>query len=149
MSLSKLKPPAGATQSRKRVGRGQGSGLGKTAGRGHKGAQSRSGYKQKRGFEGGQMPLHRRIPKRGFHNPFRVEYAVINLDALAKAFESGAVVTPEVLRERGLLGRTELVKVLGRGELTHALTVQAHKFSESASQKIAAAGGKVDVLGRT
>ncbi len=150
MGLSNLKPPAGATQSRKRVGRGQGSGLGKTAGRGHKGAQSRSGYTQKRGFEGGQMPLHRRIPKRGFHNPFRVEYAVVNLDALAKAFEADAVVTPDVLRERGLLqGRVKLVKVLGRGDLGHALTVQAHKFSESASSKIAAAGGKVDVLGRT
>jgi large subunit ribosomal protein L15 len=150
MDLSNLKPPSGATQSRKRVGRGQGSGLGKTAGRGHKGAQSRSGYKQKRGFEGGQMPLHRRIPKRGFHNPFRVEYAVVNLDAIAKAFEAGTVVTPDLLRERGVLrGKMAPVKILGRGELPHALTVQAHKFSESATQKITAAGGTADVLDRS
>ena len=149
MSLSNLKPPAGATQSRKRVGRGQGSGLGKTAGRGHKGAQSRSGYNQKRGFEGGQMPLHRRIPKRGFHNPFRVEYAVVNLDAIAQAFEAGTVVTPEALRERGLLrGKMAPVKVLGRGDLGHALTVHAHKFSDSATKKIAAAGGTTDILAR-
>jgi large subunit ribosomal protein L15 len=147
MDLSNLKPPSGATQSRKRVGRGQGSGLGKTAGRGHKGAQSRSGFTQKRGFEGGQMPLHRRLPKRGFHNPFRVEYAVVNLDAIAQAFEAGSVVTPDLLRERGLLrGRLAPVKVLGRGELSHALTVQAHRFSESASQKITAAGGTADVI---
>jgi large subunit ribosomal protein L15 len=149
MSLSKLKPPAGATAKRKRVGRGQGSGLGKTAGRGHKGAQSRSGYTQKRGFEGGQMPLHRRIPKRGFHNPFRREYAVVNLDAIAKAFEKDTVVTPELLREHGLLrGKMAPVKVLGRGDIAHALTVQAHKFSESATQKIAAAGGTADVIAK-
>jgi large subunit ribosomal protein L15 len=147
MSLSNLKPPKGARQSRKRVGRGQGSGLGKTAGRGHKGAQSRSGYTQKRGFEGGQMPLHRRVPKRGFHNPFRVEYAVVNLDTIGQAFEAGAVVTPHMLRERGLLrGRAAPVKILGRGEIAHALTIQAHKFSESATRKIAAAGGAADVL---
>ncbi len=149
MDLSNLKPPAGATQSKKRVGRGQGSGLGKTAGRGHKGAQSRSGYKQKRGFEGGQMPLHRRIPKRGFHNPFRVEFAVVNLDAIGKAFEAGTVVTPELLRSHGLLrGGQKGVKVLGRGELGHALTIQADKFSESAVQKITAAGGTADVLAK-
>jgi len=149
MDLSNLKPPAGATQSKKRVGRGQGSGLGKTAGRGHKGAQSRSGYKQKRGFEGGQMPLHRRLPKRGFHNPFRVEYAVVNLDAIARAFEKGTVVTPELLRSRGLLrGGLAAVKVLGRGELGHTLTVQAHKFSESAVKKITEAGGTADVLAK-
>src|ERR1700752_3764880 len=103
MDLSNLKPPKGAKHSKKRVGRGQGSGQGKTAGRGHKGAKSRSGSKHKRGFEGGQMPLHRRVPKRGFHNPFRVEYAVVNLDAIAKTFEAGTLVTPELLRERGLL----------------------------------------------
>jgi large subunit ribosomal protein L15 len=147
MDLSNLKPPSGATQSRKRVGRGHGSGLGKTAGRGHKGAKSRSGFTQKRGFEGGQMPLHRRVPKRGFHNPFRVEYAVVNLDLIARAFEAGAEVTPELLRERGLLrGRMAPVKVLGRGEIGHALTVRAHRFSESAAAKIAAAGGTADVL---
>ena len=149
MDLSNLKPPAGATQSKKRVGRGQGSGLGKTAGRGHKGAQSRSGYKQKRGFEGGQMPLHRRLPKRGFHNPFRVEYAVVNLDAIARAFEKGTVVTPELLRSRGLLrGGLDAVKVLGRGEIGHTLTIQAHKFSESAVTKITEAGGTADVLAK-
>jgi large subunit ribosomal protein L15 len=147
MSLNKLKPPKGATQKRKRVGRGQGSGLGKTAGRGHKGARSRSGFKRKRGFEGGQMPLHRRIPKRGFHNPFRVEYAVVNLDVLQQHFEAGALVTPETMRQLGLLpGKDMPVKVLGRGELSKALTVHAHRFSGSAAAKIAAAGGKSEAL---
>jgi large subunit ribosomal protein L15 len=147
MDLSNLKPPRGATKDRKRVGRGQGSGSGKTAGRGHKGAQSRSGYKQKRGFEGGQMPLHRRLPKRGFLNPFRTEYAVVNLDLIAQHFEAGTVVTPALLRERGLLRGPDLpVKVLGRGEIAKALTVQAHKFSGSAAQKITAAGGAAESL---
>jgi len=147
MDLSNLKPPKGATKDRKRVGRGQGSGNGKTAGRGHKGAQSRSGYKQKRGFEGGQMPLHRRLPKRGFLNPFRKEFAVVNLDLLAEAFEAGTVVTPDLMRERGLLrGRNLPVKVLGRGEMTKALTVQAHRFSGTAAQKIVAAGGAAESL---
>ena len=148
MSLSNLRPPKGAKHSKKRVGRGQGSGNGKTAGRGHKGAKSRSGFKFKRGFEGGQMPLHRRVPKRGFHNPFRVEYDVINLDTLAEKFEAGAVITPDALREAGLLpsGRRP-VKVLARGEIGHALTVKAHKFSGKAAEKIAAAGGTAEVLG--
>src|ERR671915_2612204 len=101
MDLSNLKPPQGAKHSKKRIGRGQGSGQGKTAGRGHKGAKSRSGYKFKRGFEGGQMPLHRRVPKRGFHNPFRTEYVVVNLDVLADRFDAGTVVTPELLHEQG------------------------------------------------
>src|SRR6266536_4247887 len=101
--LSNLRPPKGMKHPKKRIGRGQGSGNGKTAGRGHKGAKSRSGFHYKRGFEGGQMPLHRRVPKRGFHNPFRVEYAVVNLDSLAAKFEAGAVITPETLREAGLL----------------------------------------------
>src|SRR4030081_2279087 len=100
MALNDLRPPKGAKHGKKRIGRGQGSGNGKTAGRGHKGAQSRSGYKRKRGFEGGQMPLHRRVPKRGFHNPFRIEYAVVNLDTLGDRFEQGTVVTPELLREK-------------------------------------------------
>ncbi len=100
MDLSNLKPPKGAKHSKKRVGRGQGSGNGKTAGRGHKGAQSRSGFSFKRGFEGGQMPLHRRIPKRGFHNPFRIEFEVVNIDTLVERFEAGAVITPEALRVR-------------------------------------------------
>jgi large subunit ribosomal protein L15 len=147
MSLSGLKPPRGAKHAKKRIGRGQGSGNGKTAGRGHKGAKSRSGFKFKRGFEGGQMPLHRRVPKRGFHNPFRVEYEVVNLDTLAEAFDAGVVVTPDLLRERGMLhGVKGLVKVLARGEMTKALTVQAHKFSGKAAEKIAAAGGKADQL---
>jgi large subunit ribosomal protein L15 len=148
MDLSNLKPPSGATHAKKRVGRGQGSGNGKTAGRGHKGAQSRSGYKSKRGFEGGQMPLHRRVPKRGFHNPFRVEYEVVNLDAIAKRFDAGAVVTPELLREAGLLhGRAGArIKVLARGEIAKNLTVRAHKFSGKAVEKLHAAGGAAETL---
>ena len=147
MDLSKLKPAAGSKQSKKRVGRGEGSGTGVTAGRGHKGAQSRSGYSRKRGFEGGQMPLHRRVPKRGFHNPFRVEYAVVNLDTLAERFESGSVVTPETLRERGIVRRRDQpVKVLARGDVSKKLTVRVHKFSGKAAEKIAAAGGSAEVL---
>jgi large subunit ribosomal protein L15 len=146
MDLSNLRKPKGATHSKKRVGRGQGSGNGKTAGRGHKGAKSRSGFKRKRGFEGGQMPLHRRVPKRGFHNPFREEYEVVNLDTLADRFDAGVEITPEVLRERGLVGRTGLVKVLARGDIAKALTVRAHKFSGKAAEKIAAAGGRAEVL---
>ena len=146
MDLSNLKPPKGATRNRKRVGRGPGSGLGKTAGRGNKGAQSRSGYKQKRGFEGGQMPLHRRLPKRGFFNPFRVEYAVVNLDDLAARFAAGAVITPEVLRAERLVTTKQPIKVLARGEIAVALTVKAHKFSGKAAEKITAAGGSVETL---
>ena len=147
MALNNLRPPKGAKQkSGFRVGRGQGSGNGKTAGRGHKGAKSRSGFKHKRGFEGGQMPLHRRVPKRGFHNLFRKEFAVVNLDVLAGAFEAGTVVTPELMRERGLVGRQGPVKVLARGDIGKALTVRAHKFSGKAAEKIAAAGGKAEVL---
>src|ERR1700752_2124215 len=123
MDLSNLRKPKGATHAKKRVGRGQGSGNGKTAGRGHKGAKSRSGFKFKGGFEGGQMPLHRRVPKRGFHNPFRIEYEVVNLDTLGAAFEVGTVVTPDLLRERGLIaGGKRLLKVLGRGEIGKGLT---------------------------
>ena len=148
MGLSDLKPPAGAKHAKKRIGRGQGSGNGKTAGRGHKGAKSRSGFKFKRGFEGGQMPLHRRVPKRGFHNPFRVEYAVVNLDLLGVKFEAGTVVTPDLLRERGLVpGGGCRVKILARGELDKALTVHAHKFSGKAAEKIKAAGGAAQELG--
>jgi large subunit ribosomal protein L15 len=147
MTLSNLKPPPGAKRPKKRIGRGQGSGNGKTAGRGHKGAKSRSGFKFKRGFEGGQMPLHRRVPKRGFHNPFRVEYEVVNLDQLAAKFETGAVVTPDALRELGLVGgRNRPVKVLARGEIDKKLTVRAHKFSGKAAEKIAAAGGAAEAL---
>jgi large subunit ribosomal protein L15 len=147
MSLSNLRPPKGAKHAKKRIGRGQGSGQGKTAGRGHKGAKSRSGFKFKRGFEGGQMPLHRRVPKRGFHNPFRVEYEVVNLDTLAARFEAGTVVTPELLRENGLLaGGSRPVKVLARGDIGKALTVRAHKFSGKAAEKIAAAGGTTEAI---
>jgi large subunit ribosomal protein L15 len=150
MDLSKLKPSAGSKHAKKRVGRGHGTGQGTQAGRGHKGAQSRSGFTFKRGFEGGHMPLHRRIPKRGFHNPFRVEYAVINLDALAERFDAGTVVTPELLRERGLVhGTRQPIKVLARGDIAKGLTVRAHKFSGKAAEKIAAAGGSVEVIGAT
>ena len=147
MDLSGLKPPKGAKHSKKRVGRGHGSGNGKTAGRGHKGAQSRSGYKFKRGFEGGQMPLHRRVPKRGFHNPFRVEYEVVNLDTLAAMFAAGTVVTPELLLERGLTAGRMPIKVLARGDAGKNLTVRAHRFSGKAAEKIVAAGGTTELIG--
>ncbi len=146
MDLSNLRKPKGSTHSKKRIGRGQGSGNGKTAGRGHKGAKSRSGFKHKRGFEGGQMPLHRRVPKRGFHNLFRQAYEVVNLDTLQDRFDAGVEVTPELLRERGVVSRRGLIKVLGRGDIEKALTVRAHKFSGKAAEKIAAAGGKAEVL---
>jgi large subunit ribosomal protein L15 len=147
MSLDNLRPPKGMKHPKKRIGRGQGSGNGKTAGRGHKGAKSRSGFKFKRGFEGGQMPLHRRVPKRGFHNPFRVEYEVVNLDTLGARFDAGTVVTPELLLEHRLVsGGKKRLKVLGRGELDKALTVHAHKFSGKAAEKIAAAGGATEQL---
>jgi large subunit ribosomal protein L15 len=147
MDLSNLKPAPGSKGTKKRVGRGEGSGNGVTAGRGHKGAKSRSGFKFKRGFEGGQMPLHRRIPKRGFHNEFRKEYAVVNLDTLAERFEPGTVITPDLLREQGLIrsGR-QPIKVLARGDISKKLTVRAHKFSGKAAEKIAAAGGAAEVL---
>jgi large subunit ribosomal protein L15 len=148
MDLSNLKPAERSKASKKRVGRGHGSGTGVQAGRGHKGAKSRSGFKFKRGFEGGQMPLHRRIPKRGFHNEFRVEYAVVNLDTLAERFDSGTVVTPELLRESGLIrSARQPIKVLARGDISKKLTVHAHKFSGKAAEKIAAAGGATEVLG--
>jgi large subunit ribosomal protein L15 len=147
MGLNNLRPPAGMKHPKKRIGRGQGSGNGKTAGRGHKGAKSRSGFKFKRGFEGGQMPLHRRVPKRGFHNPFRVEYEVVNLDVLAATFDAGTVVTPELLREQGLIvGGKKPLKVLARGEISKKLTVRAHKFSGKASEKLAAAGGNAELI---
>src|SRR6059058_1431800 len=147
MDLSNLKPAEGSKHSKKRVGRGQGSGNGVQAGRGHKGAKSRSGFKFKRGFEGGQMPLHRRIPKRGFHNLFRTEYAVVNLDTLAERFEAGTTITPELLVERGIVhGSRQPVKVLARGDIGKNLTVRAHKFSGKAAEKIVAAGGAAEVL---
>jgi large subunit ribosomal protein L15 len=147
MSLNNLRPPKGARRPKKRVGRGPGSGHGKTASRGSKGAKSRSGFRFKRGFEGGQTPLHRRVPKRGFHNPFRVEFHVVNLDTLGEVFDAGSVVTPESLRERRVVRDANgPVKVLGRGDLSKPLTVRAHKFSGSAAAKIAAAGGVAEVI---
>ena len=147
MGLNDLRPPKGMKHAKKRIGRGQGSGTGKTAGRGHKGAKSRAGFKFKRGFEGGQMPLHRRVPKRGFHNPFSVEYDIVNLDTLGLKFEAGTVVTPDLLREHRLVrGVDSKIKVLGRGELDKPLTVRAHKFSGKAAEKIAAAGGATELL---
>jgi large subunit ribosomal protein L15 len=128
------------------VGRGPGSGNGKTAGRGNKGAQSRSGYSYKRGFEGGQMPLHRRVPKRGFNNIFRTEYEVVNLDQIEARFDTGATVSPDTLRAAGLVNSRQPVKVLARGDVTKALTVQAHKFSGKAAEKIAAAGGTAEAI---
>jgi large subunit ribosomal protein L15 len=145
-TLSNLRPPRGSRHRKVRVGRGMGSKLGKTAGKGNKGQQSRTGYSRRRGFEGGQMPLHRRIPKRGFHNPFGRELAIINVASL-NAFSKGEVVTPELLLERGIVGsRRAGVKVLGDGELKVALTVHAHAFSKSAEQKITAAGGKTEIV---
>ena len=148
MDLSNLKPSEGSKHSKKRIGRGHGTGQGTQAGRGHKGAKSRSGFKFKRGFEGGQMPLHRRIPKRGFHNQFRTEYAVVNLDTLAERFDAGTVITPELLLEQGLIhGTRQPLKVLARGDISKKLTVRAHKFSGKAAEKIAAAGGAAEVIG--
>lgn len=144
MDLGQLRPAKGARQARKRVGRGPGSGTGKTSGRGHKGQGARSGGGVRPGFEGGQMPLTRRVPKRGFHNPFRTTYTPVNLDGLGR-FEAGGEVAPESLREAGLLGRGR-VKILGRGELDRPLTVKAHGFSRSAREKIEAAGGRAEVL---
>ena len=144
MNLSNIRAPKGASEKRKRVGRGMGSGMGKTSTRGHKGQGSRSGTSMMRGFEGGQMPLHRRLPKRGFTNIFRTEYKVVNLGRLAELGETN--VTPEVLRKAGIAGKNDLIKVLGDGELTSAITVQAHKFSKSAQEKIAKAGGKAEVI---
>jgi large subunit ribosomal protein L15 len=147
MDLSTLRPPKGAKHKKKRIGRGEGSGTGVTAGRGNKGQKSRSGYKSKRGFEGGQMPIHRRLPKRGFYNPFRTEYVVVNLDTLAERFDEGMEVTPELLRERKIVRKARaLIKVLARGELSKKLTVRAHRFSAKASEAITAAGGSADVL---
>ena len=146
MGLNNLKPARGSVRERKRVGRGPGSGLGKTSGRGEKGQKSRSGFSQRPGFEGGQMPLHRRVPKRGFHNPFRKEYAEVNLERL-DVFEPGTIVTPELMARQGLIkSLRDGVKVLGKGSLTKALTVRAHKFSAKAQEQIAGAGGKAEVI---
>jgi large subunit ribosomal protein L15 len=149
IGLNNLKAPAGATHKKKRVGRGPGSGLGKTSGRGSKGQKSRSGYSGKRGFEGGQMPLHRRLPKRGFTNIFKREWAEVNLADLEKLFDAGTAVTPEALVERGLVRKSKLrsIVILGQGELQKALTISAHRFSAKAKEKIEAAGGKAEIIG--
>lgn len=147
IGLHSLRPARGATRKRKRIGRGPGSGHGKTAGRGSKGFWSRSGSSQKRGFEGGQMPLHRRVPKRGFTNIFKKRYSVVNLDVLAARFPEGATVGPEELKSSRLIRKVrDGIKILGRGEIKHAITVRAHSFTEAARQKIEKAGGKAETL---
>lgn len=148
MKLSNLKPAVGATKTNKRLGRGTGSGMGGTSTRGHKGAKSRSGYSQKIGFEGGQMPLHRRIPKFGFKNPNRIEFKPINLDELVALQEKTNVseITISTLIENGLVGKNDLVKILGRGELKAKLNVSVHAFSESAKIAIEKSGGNVVVV---
>jgi large subunit ribosomal protein L15 len=144
MNLSQIRRPKKASEKRKRVGRGMGSGMGKTSTRGHKGQRSRSGSRMIRGFEGGQMPLHRRLPKRGFTNIFRKRFNIVNLEALDRLEET--TINPEVLRKTGIVRSAHPVKILGDGELRKALTVQAHKFSKSAQEKITRAGGKCEVL---
>jgi large subunit ribosomal protein L15 len=149
VGLENLKPAKGSVRSRKRVGRGPGSGLGKTSGRGEKGQKSRSGFSHKDGFEGGQMPLHRRVPKRGFNNHrFRKELTAVNLGRL-EIFEAGTIVTPEVLLKRGMIKKVgDGLKILADGDLTKALTIRAHKFSAKAQEKITGLGGKAEVLER-
>ena len=146
MKLHELQPAAGSTTAAKRLGRGSGSGLGKTSGKGHKGAKARSGGGKRPGFEGGQMPLYRRVPKKGFTNIFGTDYETINVEAL-EAFEDGAVVTAEILIDAGIIHNSkDGLKVLGNGELTKKLTVKAAKFTESAKAKIEAVGGSAEVV---
>ena len=145
LNLSNLRAPRKASENKKRIGRGMGSGMGKTSTRGHKGQGSRSGSRLMRGFEGGQMPLHRRLPKRGFTNIFKVEYVPVNLNSLTDLGETN--ITLDVLRKSGLVrGKKSLVKILGTGDVNSALTVHAHKFSKSAEEKITKAGGKIEVV---
>ena len=148
MKLHELKPAAGSTKNRKRTGRGQGSGTGGTSTRGHKGAKSRSGYKTKIGFEGGQMPLQRRVPKFGFKNINRVEYKGINLDSIQKLIDlvKTDAITPEIIVENGLANKKDLIKILGRGELKSKVNVKAHGFSASAKAAIEAKGGKIEIV---
>ncbi|MGB3578650.1 MAG: 50S ribosomal protein L15 [Candidatus Sulfotelmatobacter sp.] len=148
MNLSNIRAPKKAAEKRKRVGRGMGSGMGKTSTRGHKGQRSRTGSRMIRGFEGGQMPLHRRMPKRGFTNIFRKEFNIGSLERLGALGEDlhASPITPDVLRKAGVIKAKLPVKILGDGELTIAITVHAHKFSKSALEKITKAGGKVEVL---
>ena len=145
MNLSDLKPPEGQNHRSKRVGRGFGSGMGKTSGRGENGQKSRSGYSRRRGFEGGQMPLIRRVPKRGFHNPFRKQFAAVNVGRLDQL--EGDVFTPEALQQNGVVKKLgDGLKILGGGEISRPLTVSAHRFSASAQEKIEKAGGKIEVI---
>ncbi len=147
MKLHDLAPAAGSVKERKRIGRGPASGQGKTAGKGHKGQLARAGRGQRAGFEGGQMPLQRRVPKRGFNNIFGTEFAIVNVATLDKYFDDGATVTVDSLLEKGVLNKTlDGVKILGQGEISKKLTVQANAFSESAKAKIEAAGGKAEVI---
>ncbi|HKW55954.1 MAG TPA: 50S ribosomal protein L15 [Candidatus Acidoferrum sp.] len=146
IGLSSLRPPLGSRHRKVRVGRGMGTKLGKTSGAGDKGQKSRRGYSRRRGFEGGQMPLHRRLPKRGFHNPFGVAYSVVNVEEL-NVFPAGETVTPELLRAHGFVRRvTDPIKVLGDGELKTKLAIHAHAFSASAKDKITKAGGTFEVV---
>ena len=148
MNLSSLKPAKGSVKGKKRIGRGQGSGKGGTSTRGHKGAKSRSGYSKKVGFEGGQMPLQRRVPKFGFTNPNRKEFKGINLDTLQELIDRKKLteITPEALSDNGLISKKERVKILGRGELTSSLTIKANAFSSTAKEAIEKSGGKVEVI---
>lgn len=147
LSLNNLHPAEGSTHKKKRVGRGPGSGLGKTAGRGNKGQKSRSGYSAKNGFEGGQMPLHRRLPKRGFTNIFKKEWIEVSLAVIEKNFDAGEEVNPEILHERGLIRKAKHdVVVLGNGDVTKALKITAHRFTKSAKEKIEKAGGSAVVV---
>jgi large subunit ribosomal protein L15 len=149
IGLNNLRAPKGSTHKKKRVGRGPGSGLGKTAGRGEKGQKSRSGYSAKIGFEGGQMPLHRRLPKRGFTNIFKKEWIEVNLSSLEQHFAADDEVTPELLRERGLIKKAKRdVVVLGTGEISKALRISAHRFTKSAREKIEKAGGAATLITR-
>src|SRR2546423_9140648 len=148
LSLNSLRPAKGSTHKKKRLGRGPGTGLGKTAGRGHKGQKSRSGYSSKTGFEGGQMPLHRRLPKRGFTNIFKKQWIEVSLEALEKSFAADDEITPEVMHHRGIIKKAKHdIVVLGNGEVSKALKISAHRFTKSARDKIEKAGGTVTIVG--
>lgn len=148
LSLNNLRPAKGSTHRKKRLGRGPGTGLGKTSGRGEKGQKSRSGYSMKIGFEGGQMPLHRRLPKRGFTNIFKKKWIEVSLEALEKAFSANDEVTPEVMHRRGIIKKAKHdIVVLGNGEVSKSLKVSAHRFTKSAREKIEKAGGAITVIG--
>ena len=148
LSLNNLRPAKGSTHKKKRLGRGPGTGLGKTAGRGHKGQKSRSGYSSKVGFEGGQMPLHRRLPKRGFTNIFKKQWIEVSLEALDRNFDANTEITPEVMHQRGIIKKAKHdIVVLGNGNISKALKISAHRFTKSAREKIEKAGGAITVIG--